>query len=256
MAKLTCPAHADRCFGPQVDPICRSFDFTQFFEEGVFGVATSSLFLIASFGRILQLQKRHPCDPPSAVRIFCGVVFTCLAALSLTLLLLWASGQSSQTRATLPAAALTFVDILVLFGLSCMESSKFFRPPVLVASHLFLSVLLDIARARTYWLSGTSDAISAIFVAAIIIKAVALALESCPLQTLCGYHSSAVALEQAAGIFGLGLWTWLDGFLFRGYRHGVENLEDLVDTDEALLSKALCSTRLLGHGDLAVNPLP
>lgn len=48
-------ADCDAKFGPKVDTACRSFDFTLYFEDVVFTVVPSAIFIILAFFSILRL---------------------------------------------------------------------------------------------------------------------------------------------------------------------------------------------------------
>lgn len=72
MASLTCLPFSDRLFGPRVDPSCRAFDFTLFFEDVFFAclpaavsfpllpfqvTALAKAPVLSSVGSKLQLGK-------------------------------------------------------------------------------------------------------------------------------------------------------------------------------------------------------
>lgn len=54
---MTCPRASDRCFGPRVNPLCRSFDFTLLFEDTLFTIVPASLFIAAAAVRLSVLAR-------------------------------------------------------------------------------------------------------------------------------------------------------------------------------------------------------
>lgn len=58
VATMSYPTNCDRSFGPRVDALCRSFDFTMQFEDIFLACLPTALFLVLSpFRIILLLQK-------------------------------------------------------------------------------------------------------------------------------------------------------------------------------------------------------
>lgn len=52
-------ASCDAQFGPRVNTACRSFDFTLYFEDVVFGIATNAAFILCSILPCISLIKRR-----------------------------------------------------------------------------------------------------------------------------------------------------------------------------------------------------
>ena len=57
MASLTCLPFSDRLFGPRVDPSCRGFDFTLFFEDVFFACLPAAVFFLLLPFRVTVLAK-------------------------------------------------------------------------------------------------------------------------------------------------------------------------------------------------------
>lgn len=63
MASSSCPARSDRAFGPRVDPVCRTFDFTILFEDIFFScVPTAVFFLLLPFHVGVLVKSRAVCS--------------------------------------------------------------------------------------------------------------------------------------------------------------------------------------------------
>lgn len=52
--------NADASFGPQVSPLCRTFDFTRTFEESIFVIAPSAIFVAFAASRTWQIVLERP----------------------------------------------------------------------------------------------------------------------------------------------------------------------------------------------------
>lgn len=57
MATLQCRAASDQQFGPRIDPACRPFDFTLFFEDTIFILLPSVLFLTLLPAKLYTLWR-------------------------------------------------------------------------------------------------------------------------------------------------------------------------------------------------------
>ncbi|EKG14306.1 Putative ABC transporter protein [Macrophomina phaseolina MS6] len=125
------------------------------------------------------------------------------------------------------------------------------RPSILLESYLVCSIAFDAVRARTYWLIHTSHAVAGLFSAALAIKIAVLLLETRSKRPYLRGNDLRLSVEQTAGMLSLGLWTWVLGFLARGYRRGLGVLGDLMTVDEALLSASFQRKSLINglkHG--------
>lgn len=109
---------------------------------------------------------------------------TIYAGLQIALLVLWTSNPSTQTRASVPSAALDVVGALGLILLTHYEHTKSIRPSPLISSYFLISIFFDAAQARTLFLSEGSSALSAVLASDTAMKTVLLWLE---LQTKRSY---------------------------------------------------------------------
>lgn len=228
-------------FGPV--STCRPLDFTQLFEESIFGIGVSSLFAIVAGLRIIHL---HTVPAKSKVDNDAGVGLSWMdwapwsawGGVSLGVLVTWClQNQHLTTAATIPAAVLDVLLVMLLVFTMRQESVKSHRPPLVASAYLSLSLLLDLARLRTYWLLPGLRVVAALHTAQSALKLTTLAFmlnrHHARFRRLVGED---VAPEQYAGLFGLGLWSWLNGFLLHGYRRGIATLNDLDSIDADLLS--------------------
>lgn len=165
----------------------------------------------------------------------------CLVALNLALLVLWATTSSAaitHTRATIPAAVLGLLASLGVGLLSWLEHDRSVRPSFVLSMYLFLSVLLDTARARTLWMLGPNQTIPAIFTCTLALRAVMILLESTEKRRILVPQHKGYSKEVTSGTFNRSVFFWLTSLFINGYRN-ILKLEDLYPLDPKLASEPL-----------------
>jgi ABC-type multidrug transport system fused ATPase/permease subunit len=112
---------------------------------------------------------------------------------------------------------------------------------MLLNGFLFLTLLFDIAQARSLWLSaGSYDGrtYTRLFTAAIAVKAVTILLESVQKRRWLDWDSKDHSPEETAGLYGLGAFLWLNSLFLRGYNK-ILTLKDLYPLDQQMLAVKL-----------------
>ena len=66
-ASSVCVTDADAFFGPRVDPCRRQFDFTLLFEQSVFTVGPSAIFIVLLSLRIPKLYREKRKTLPNSL---------------------------------------------------------------------------------------------------------------------------------------------------------------------------------------------
>jgi hypothetical protein len=94
------------------------------------------------------------------------------------LLVLYALKPILRTRATLAAAVLTLIDALGLCLLSHAEHLYSIRPSAIINVYLLITLLFDVARARTLWLGRATGSVAAVFSSTIGVKVMVLVIEA------------------------------------------------------------------------------
>jgi hypothetical protein len=125
--------------------------------------------------------------------------------------------------------------------LSVLDHSRSPRPSVLLNIYLSLTLLLDAAQARTLFLSsdGKSEfTYSAIFTAAVAVKAGVLLLEAHHKSKWIRWDAKKHSPEETSGIFSLSVLFWLNKMFLAGYKK-VLALEDLYPLDSGFDAKLL-----------------
>ena len=110
------------------------------------------------------------------------------------------------------SSALKLVSALFMTMLSALDHSRSPRPSLLLNIYLSLTLLLDAAQARTLFLSsdGKSEfTYSAIFIAAVAVKAVILLLEARHKSKWVHWDTKNHSPEETSGIFSLSVLFWL-----------------------------------------------
>lgn len=161
--------------------------------------------------------------------------------LELSLLILVAVGSFHVTSMFIASSVLKLVSAFLMITLSIVDHSKSPRPSVLLNSYLFLTLLLDAAQARTLFLSSEQKpevTYSAIFSAAIALKAGILLLEAQRKSRWVSWDEKEHSPEETSGIFSLGIFSWLNKMFLEGYRK-ILTIKDLYPLDSTLNGKDL-----------------
>lgn len=130
-----------------------------------------------------------------------------------------------------------------MLTVSVVDHSRSPRPSMLLNSYLFLTLLLDIARARTLFLSSDSDhgseiVYSSIFCASVGLKTAILLLEACQKARWVAWDATKHSPEETSGIFSLGVFFWLNKLFVAGYRRTF-TIESLYPLDSTFDAQAL-----------------
>jgi len=152
-----------------------------------------------------------------------------LAVLQLAALIIWAIPASAlaRTRTSIAAAAVSLISTLGLCILSYVEHVHTVRPSSFLNSYLFVTILCDIAHARTLWLraeDGTSSlSIASLAVACIVTKAVLLVFEALEKRRLLQpeYWSSCPP-EATGSIYNRYFFWWLNPLFYNGFNNVLE----------------------------------
>jgi len=112
---------------------------------------------------------------------------------------------------------------------------------MLLNAFLFLTTLFDIAQARSLWMSATTSSeksYTGILTASIAVKAAAIILESMRKERWLGWDRKDHSPEETAGLYGLGVFSWLNSLFLRGYKQ-VLAIADLFPLDQNMSSEKL-----------------
>ncbi|KAI1841042.1 hypothetical protein JX266_012761 [Neoarthrinium moseri] len=225
----------DNDFGPVVDTSARPFDFTLLFEESILSILPSALFMILAIIRIAVLRTRKPRVQGRAFQVLKLSNIAVLLVLSSALVALWCLDGTKRTQASVPAAVLSMAECMVFMALSFTEHLKSVGPPLLLDGYLVVSILFDVVRTRTLWLSGARPPIAVIFTLTVGMKLSILVLEESGKRRWTIAGREPWSNEVTGGVFSRTLFTWLDRMMWHGYSNAL-SVPSLPAIDSSLLS--------------------
>ncbi|KAK0652546.1 P-loop containing nucleoside triphosphate hydrolase protein [Cercophora newfieldiana] len=234
---------SDKLFGPAVDGCRGDFDFTIKFEKVFFDIIPASIFTAVSLTRVLYLGTRRPAIIAGSWFNFLKLaIISVYAALQVSLLALCVEKLQNFETFFIASAALTLVSSLCMIPLSYLEHTRSPRPSILFNACLFLTLLLDIAQARTLWLASDNReelSFARLFTSGIAIKVVILVLESVQkTRWIISYDIKDHSPEETAGLFGLAAYAWLNRLFLQGYNK-ILKMDDLFPLDYDMASERL-----------------
>lgn len=258
MASSSCPSRSDRAFGPRVDPVCRTFDFTILFEDIFFScVPTAVLFLLLPFYVGFLVKSRAVCSVRSKllfgklVGSFSGslgvavplmtfdqVTLTGLLITQLLFLALRSQKTAAQTSASLAADTLAIFGVLSAAWLTYIVHQRSLRSSTLLILYLSAIAILDISKVRTLWLIKSAGGEAATMTAVLILTAVALLLESMQKKSSIVEEKRFGAPEEYSGLWTRTALTWLTALFRAGYSRVISQ-NDLPPLDTRLESNVL-----------------
>ncbi|SPO04398.1 related to ABC multidrug transporter [Cephalotrichum gorgonifer] len=242
----SCTSRSDRLFGPQVNPDCRAFDFTLYFEDIFFNCLPSSVFLLCLPAAIYRLWAR-----PHVVRASKGVAWKSIALVALfvcqaAFLALRVQSSKASTSASLPGDILQLVSFAAATVFSYMHHYRSIRPSTLLSLYLPTLILLDVARLRTLWLIPTAQQESIVFTLVLGGTLFSFILESSGKERILVTKEGAPKTPEAySGFWRLMSYSWLKGTFLDGYLR-IMTVMDLPEVDSDLSRAAV-------HEELAIT---
>ncbi|CAM1500621.1 Fc.00g097830.m01.CDS01 [Cosmosporella sp. VM-42] len=131
---------------------------------------------------------------------------------------------------------------LCMFPVSFFDNGRSPRPSILLSGYLSLTLVFDAAQARTFWLSAITRAertYTILFTTSAAVKAILLLLESHRKTKWVRWDTKEPhSPEETSGMFGLGVYFWLNGLFLKGYGKSL-TIQDLYPLDHALRAKPI-----------------
>lgn len=223
-------------FGPAADA---AFDFTPLFEDTLFSMIPSALLLLIMPYRVFALRGQRPKVTQGGFLYDSKLLFLAVfAAMNLVLLALHALNSSERTRVTIAAAILTFVCTLGLCVLSHLEHVRSIKPSAILNGYLLLTLIFDIARLRTLFISDASRTIAGCFASMIGVKVMVLVIEATEKRGILLKPYQNLSPEETSGIYNRSLFFWLNWLMATGFRRLLQN-DDLYPVDREMSSAVL-----------------
>ncbi|KAF5614045.1 Canalicular multispecific organic anion transporter 2 [Fusarium tjaetaba] len=218
---------ADNNFGPQRAGI---FDFTILFEQSILSLLPTGLFILLVPLRLYVLWNNERVTETGFLLWAKMVTIASYACLQTTLLVLWCRQNSTKTAIAEPVLGL--VEAFALAALSFIEHRNSRKPSKLIGAFLVITIILDVALVRTFWLRSMHS-IAAVFTGSFAIKTVLLILEETP-KTVLGEKKKIH--ETSSGVVNRSFFWWLNGLFLQGHRTILETddlqaIDSKFDTD-------------------------
>lgn len=218
---------------------CASADLPTVEYRWIFwlSVATAAGFIALATPRLLFLSRcpsiaRAPAISLAA-KLIAGIAFS---SIRLGLLVVAIRQISHQTARLVASAALDFAASCLLVVLSPLEHFKSHRPSILSCSFLFLTLVYDVARCPSLWSASHHHdyaAFAGLFIAAITVEFAFLVLESVRRRRWVVWDAADHSPEETSSILSLGLYSWLNPLLWRGY-HEPLTMRHLYALDQTI----------------------
>ncbi|TEA21500.1 ABC transporter FUM19 [Colletotrichum sidae] len=239
MANLSCIN--DDTLGPIVHGCRDDFDFTIKFEQVFLSIVPSALFLTHALARSQHLLGRKKIATGPKFMWLKLLVIAVYTGIRLRQLVLTSYGTSWTSQTAIAADTLGFVAGLALLPLSFLEHARSRRPSILIGIYLLVTLLLDVAQARTLWLlseSAYDEQQARLAVVAAAVKAAILVLESLRKPQASFLDQKEQSPEVTSGMFQLATFSWLNGLFSKGYRK-ILAINDLYLLDDAMSAEVL-----------------
>ncbi|KAF7622110.1 multidrug resistance-associated protein [Aspergillus flavus] len=216
------------------------FDFNLQFESLFFSIIPSVLVIPSLLWRTMAQMRKPVVVNAPVLQVIKTSAIGIYAGLELALLILAAIGPFNISRILIASSVLQLISALFMLTVSVVDHSRSPRPSMLLNSYLFLTLLLDIARVRTLFLSsdhGSEIVYSSIFCASVGLKTTILLLEACQKTRWVTWDATKHSPEETSGIFSLSVFFWLNKLFFAGYRH-IFTIESLYPLDSTFSAQA------------------
>lgn len=228
----------NRCLSPTA-----AADFSTVEYRWIFwlSVATAACFVVLAVPRALHLGlcRRRTCAP-SILLVAKLLVAISFAGLRLGLLIVAVRRYPQYSTGSLVAAtAVEFGASFVVVLLLPLEHFKSCRPSILICLFIFLGFIYDIARCPWLWTSSRrhvaddNTVFAGLFTAATAAELILVVLESVRRRNWVVWEADDHSPEETSGILSLGLYSWLNPLLWRGY-HEPLTMQKLYAIDQAI----------------------
>lgn len=163
------------------------------------------------------------------------LAYTTYILLQIALLAIWARSGAPITAATLPTGGLTIGGFLVLMLVSYWQHTRSERPSSPLTIYMGLSLLLDLARARTLFYIAASRVPARLFLASYCSKIIIFMLELVEKRRLLKPGWRYMSTEATSNVYSRSLFIWLNPLFIKGFRT-LLSLPSLPPIDPAILS--------------------
>jgi hypothetical protein len=153
-------------------------------------------------------------------------------------MILWIKHSSFKSSASVASAVISFVGAAVLLVLSYFEHSRSVRTSFLLNVYLFLTIILDAARSRTYSLDENYEIISVLFTTRVGVKLFLAIFEARSKKSLLLPEFADLPPEATSGVYNRALFWWQNALFRKGFSNSI-TVDDLFHLDKYLTSDYL-----------------
>ncbi|GKU10283.1 unnamed protein product [Fusarium langsethiae] len=232
-------SQCDKSFGPYAHGCRGGFDLTLLFEESILIVPITVLLLLAAPCRATYLLRKNSVKVETNYWLYCKIILCLLLLASqIAFLICWTQPSAVATKASLPAASLSFVASISLLGLSYIEHVYSYRPSTVLNLFLLFSVLFDATRTRTLWLQGYNRPAAITALVATVVKILLLAVEAIEKRGFLRPQYRDLPSEVTSGVFSHWLFSWQIPLFRTGYSQNLQ-IESLFPLEKHFKSSYL-----------------
>lgn len=212
---------ADNWLGPLLP---NSPDFTLRFQQIFFTIVPAILLFFVTPLFVLRIIKFRPKVRSGhllPLKLTAGIS---LVGAAIANIVLWCINPLYRTNISITAATLTCLGSVCTCVILYAEHVYSFSPSIFLSIFLSLTLLFDVAKARSYFLRDGLRVLAGIHVAIAVLKTTILALEEVPkLQLVKSIRlRSQLSRETISGFWNRSCFIWLNSTLFLGFKSVME----------------------------------
>lgn len=214
---------ADQLWGPQ---LAGYFDFTLLFEQSMFSILPSCMLLGATPIQIGLLLRGKPRVRPGLL-LWAKLVFAlALVACHAAAIYVW-TAPPYFTQISVAAATFSLLSGLCIAALLYVEHIYIITPSALVSLYLTVSLILNIAKARSYFLRSGLDGLGRLTAVIAGLEFILLLLQEISKRRLVRVDfTAALGRETLSGFWNRRLFLWINSTLLLGFR-SILTVDDL-----------------------------
>ncbi|KAH8703553.1 P-loop containing nucleoside triphosphate hydrolase protein [Talaromyces proteolyticus] len=235
----------DAAFGPRVDPSCRAFDFTLYFEDIFLTILPNAAFIFSLPVGLYPLFKGTNVIKSNRLVSLKAAVYVSLAIYQTVFLVFRQLKPNIETRASLASDALGLATTIGVGIFSWLHHHRSVQTSTLLEIFMGISSILDIARVRTLWLVADNYGPASILSLTLAMKISGIFLESFSKRKNLRLSDNELYMSSGPEPF-IGFWIrvgfgWLFSTLRQGY-HQILAVDDLPALDYRLRSDGVYSS--------------
>jgi len=132
-------------------------------------------------------------------------------------------GSSLRNGASIAAAVLSCASMLSVISITYAEHCRSLRSSSFLSVFLSITMLFNVARARSYFNRGGLESFGTLQVAIAALKLVLVALEEVSKQSLfqSEHDRSSIGPETSGGFWNRSLFVWVNNTLLIGFKNAI-----------------------------------